>query len=74
MMKKQINPAFSLGGISISHCPGLDRRDVSMVCDCVYDDCRILEVSLNDGRGFRIDSRTSNIDIDEVLFWLKGGK
>lgn len=73
-MIKKTETDLSLVGISITHCPNLDRADVAMICDQVYDDCRILEVFLNDGRGFRIDSRTSNIDIGEVLSWLRGGK
>jgi hypothetical protein len=73
MDKSRLNP-LELGGISITHCPSLDPKNVSMVVDCRYDDCRILEVMLNDGRGFRIDDRTSNIDIDEVLIWVRGSK
>lgn len=62
------------GGYKIHSCPALDRTDVAMILDCRFDDCRILDVVLKDGRCGRIDSRTSPISIDAVMLWLKEGK
>lgn len=73
-MEKTAETALAIGGISITECPGFDRANVEMIIDQRYDDCRVLDVVLKDGRCGRIDSRTSPVSLDEALFWLKGGK
>lgn len=73
-MDKTAESALVFGGFNVTVCPWFDRANVSWIIDQRYDDCRILEVVLNDGRSCRIDSRTSGISIDEAMFWLRGGK
>ncbi|KJH75609.1 hypothetical protein [Pseudomonas sp. ES3-33] len=73
-MDKSSGTSLAIGGISVTHCPRFDRAEVSMIVDARFDDCRILDVVLKDGHRTRIDSRTSPVSIDAVLFWLKEAK